>query len=412
MAILRWISGAQSVTDVWTLTLSGTVTSQTYTITIGSKTITYTAGGADTHAIIFAALLASWNSTSTPAPAEFKELIATGGVTNLVLTGRVSGRPHTISFTTGGGATATATNTTAATGPNFRNNGANWTGGSAPANGDTLVFDSGNVSCKYGFTAALTTLTTLINPGYGGTIGLPDVNTDGAPYHEYRSTSYTQEGGTLVVNSSNVSLVRAYFGTTVATVRVLQTGQRIDPNAPVVLLTGGAASSECDVSRGDVGLAYYAGETANFPTIKQSYISQQPSDSRIVGGTGLTWTTWTKSGGITETNSNGTTFTQDPNSGPTTVMAGLITTINDNGGPFYYNSTGTPATINIRNDGVFSFDSDPRSVTVTNPINMYGPNAFLRDNQKRVNSGVLSVVTVGTPFQNIQHGVSNTISVT
>jgi hypothetical protein len=412
MATLRWISGAQSVTNVWTLTLSGTVTSQTYTITIGSKTITYTADGSATQAIIFAALLASWNSTSNPAPAEFKELIATGGVTNLVLTGRVTGRPHVVAFTTGGAATATATETTAATGPNFRNNGANWTGGAAPANGDTLVYDSGNVPCKYGFTAALTTLTTKIEPGYGGYIGLPDVNTDGLPYHEYRDTSYVQEGGTLVVNSGNVSLVRVYFGTTAFTARSLQTGQRTDPNAPVVLLTGGAASSECDVSRGDVGLAVYAGETANCPTIQMSYVSQSASDARVIGGTGLTVTTITKSGGTLELNSSVTTLTQDPNGGTTTIQAGSVTTLNVNGGTVVYNSTGTLATANVRNDGVLDFNQDPRGKTITNPINAYGPNAFVKDSQKNVNSGVLSLVTVGTPLANIDHSVSNTISLT
>ena len=412
MATLRWIAGAKLVTDVWTLTLSGTVTSQTYTITIGSRTITYVSGGASTVAQILAALLALWNSVSEPAPPEFKELTATGGVTDIVLTGRVTGRPHVVSFTASGLATIASTNTVAASGPNFRNVGANWTGGSAPANGDTLVYDSGNVPCKYGMSAALTTLTTKIEPGYSGTIGLPDTNTDGGAYREYRTASYTQEGGNLTVNSPNVSLVRAAFGTTAFTARVIQTGRRLDGNIPVVLFTGGAASSECNVSRGDVGLAFFAGETCTCPTIRVSYISQQASDAKVICGTGLTTTTITKSGGTLELNGNATTITQDVKGGATTIQAGAFTTINVNGGKLAYNSTGTATTINVRNDGEVSFEGDPRGKTLTNPINVYGASAMVRDGAKSVNSGVLSLVLVGTPVSNITHGLSNTVSLT
>jgi len=408
MATKRWVGGAQSVKDVWTLTLSGTVTSQTYTITIGTKSISYTAGGADTQAVIFAALLAMWNSTTSPVPPEFKELTATGGVTNLVLTGTVTGRPSVVSFTTGGGATATATNTIPASGPSFFNVAANWSGGVAPANSDILVFDSGSVPCKYGLSSTLTGVTVQVNPGYSGTIGLTDVNSDGNSYHEYRTTSLTLDGGTLVCNSPNIRLCRLAFGTTLATVRVLNSGQRLDPNAPAVLITGGAVSSECDVTRGDVGLAFYAGETANFPTLKIGYVTQQQSDARVYGGVGLTVTTITKTGGDLTLNSNATTITQGPNGGTLTVAAGAVTTLNANGGSVVYNSTGTLGTLNIRNDGAVSFDADPRGVTVTNTINMYGPSARLKDNQKRVSSGVLTVATTGTPAGNIEHDVTNT----
>jgi hypothetical protein len=98
--------------------------------------------------------------------------------------------------------------------------------------------------------------------------------------------------------------------------------------------------------------------------------------------------------------------------GTTTIQAGAFTTINLNGGKLAYNSTGTAATINVRNDGDLSFEGDPRGKTITNPINVYGASAMVRDGAKSVNSGVLSLVLVGTPVGNITHGLSNTVSLT
>jgi hypothetical protein len=211
-----------------------------------------------------------------------------------------------------------------------------------------------------------------------------------------------------VVDSPNVSLCRVAFGSTLATVRVLQTGQRLDATIPVVLVTGGAASSECDVTRGDVGLAFFADETANFPTLKLGYVTQKNSDARVVGGTGLTVTTITKSGGQLTTNSNVTTLTQGPEGGSLVVAAGTVGTLNANGGSVLYNSTGTITTLNVRNDADVSFDADPRAVTITNTINMYGPSCRLRDNQKRVNAGVLTVATTGVETGQIEHDLTNT----
>lgn len=407
MSTLRWVGGAQSVKDVWTLTLSGTVTSQTYTITIGTKTLTYTAGGSDTVAIILTALLNAWNSTTSPAPAEFKEYTATGGVTSLVLTANVSGKPGTIAFATGGSASPVSTNTVPASGPNFFNVGANWSGGVAPANSDTVVFDSGSVACRYGLSTVLTGVIVQVNPGYSGTIGLPDLNTDGNSYHEYRTTKLTLDGGTLVVNSPGITRCNVAFGSTLATVRILQVGQRVDANTPVVLVTGGAASSECDVTRGDIGLAFFAGETANFPTIKMSYVNNQASDAKVYGGVGLTVTTITKTGGTLVLNSNVTTLTQGPDGGDTTIQAGTVGTLNANGGTVAYNSTGTLTTLNLHNDAAVTFDSDPRAVTVTNAITMTGPACSIRDNQKRINSGVLTLTLTDVDLGQIEHGSSN-----
>ena len=150
MATKRWLGNANAIADLWTVSLSGTVVSQTYTMTINSKSITYAAGSTDTVSNILAALQSVWSSISPSPPVEFTELTATAlpaGVpyTSLTLTGNTLGKPSTISVSTSGAATFSIAHTTSATGPNDFTNGANWSGGSAPANSDTLVFDDGSI---------------------------------------------------------------------------------------------------------------------------------------------------------------------------------------------------------------------------------------------------------------------------
>src|SRR5262249_8993955 len=156
----------------------------------------------------------------------------------------------------------TIANTTPATGPNDFKNSQNWSTGTAPANSDVLVFDNGTVPCKYGLSTTLTGLVISIELGYSGGIGLPNINNDGnTPYAEYRPTSLTISGGTLTVNATGVTRANFAFGANTSTVRVLNNGSRPDKYVPVVLLTGGNGSSELDISKGDVGVAFYQGTT-------------------------------------------------------------------------------------------------------------------------------------------------------
>lgn len=415
MATLRWIGNAAAVNDLKTVSLSGTVTSQTYTFTINSKTITYAAGGSDTVTIILAALTAAWNASTIPEAMEMTAaaLPVGGPYTSMTLTGDVAGRPSTVSVGTSGGATFSIATTTAGTGPNDFANGQNWSGGSAPANNDTLVFDNGSIACKYNLGTSLTGITVSVEPGYSGAIGLPLINADGATqYAEYRTTSMTLTGGTVTVNSPTITRCNLAFGANTATVRILNSGQRPDPNVPVVLVIGGNSSSAIDITKGDVGIAYYAGTTATFPAVNSTFATNERGDVRLAIGTGATLTTVSKNGGSLVTNSNVTTLTQGPAGGSLIVAAGAVTTLNVQGGICNYNSTGTLGTPHVSNDGFLDFDQDSRPKTVTNTIQVYGDKAAVQDNQKVVNSGVLTVKANQTTTINVGHGSNNTMTFT
>lgn len=413
MATKRWLGNAAAVTDLWTLSLSGTVASQTYTMTVNNKNVTYVAGPSDTVSTIFAGLAAAWAASAIP---EFQELTAAalpigGPFTSMTLTQNLAGRPSAISVSTSGAATFSIANTTPATGPNFFDNAQNWSGGVAPANSDTLVFDNGSVACCYNINSSLTGVTLNVNPGYSGTIGLPFINASGnVAYAEYRTTSLTLAGGTAVVNAPSCQQCNLAFGANTTTVRVLATGQRLTSSIPPLLIIGGNSSSILDVTKGDVGVAYYLGQTAQFPTVNTGYATNANADVTMTLGAGCTLTTITKNGGSITVSANATTITQGVSGGSVTLTdAVTVTTINAYGGTVNLNSTGTIGTINLYGSATLTADGDPRGKTITNNINCFAPSVTVIDNAKSINGGTLSLNTEGTTTVNVQHGGNTTI---
>ena len=417
MTIKRWIGNAPAIVDVWTITLSGTVTSQTYTVTINSKVLTFVAGISDTVDSVLGGLVSAWNSLAPLPPPEFQELTASGfpaagPFTSIRLTQDVSGRPTSITVGTTGGATFSIANTTPATGPNDFANPLNWSDGVAPVNADTLVFDNGNIPCKYNLGTTLTGISLAIDPGYSGEIGLPLLNQDNpsTAYSEYRTTSLTLSGGTVVVNSGKIGRCNLDFGANPTTLRVLDTGQRIDPETPVVLITGGDASSELSINRGDVGLAFFQGQTATMPLIRTAYTAQPLSDVNLTIGSGAVLTTLTKNGGRLTSRAGATTINQELLGGTLTLSdAAAVTTLNVFGGTAVISTTGTIDTINLYSNAVLDVDQDPRPRTVTNAINVHSKDVSIRDNQKVINSGTLSLNTHGAVSVHVEHGANTTM---
>ncbi len=406
-----------AISDVWAVSLSGTVTSQTYSITINGKSITYTASGTDTVGSVLGALISAWNASSI---AEFMELTATGlpsagPYTSLRLTGVTAGLPSTISASTTGGATFSIANTVPATGPNDFKNVRNWSGGVAPGSSDHLVFDSGSVACLYGLNTTLTGVSLTIQSGYSGTIGLPAIHgnsTSSSTYSEYRPLALTLAGGTVVINSPAINRCNLAFGANLTDLRILATGRRIDSSVPAVLIVGGDSSSVLNLVSGDVGLAFYDGDTATFGTVNQTYSSNQSSDTRLTCGSGVALTTINKSGGTLSISSNLTTLIQGQRGGVTTIHDGAIGLLDVQGGTIIVNTTGTIDTIDVANDGVVNFDGDPRPKTVTNPIQCFGEKWSILDNQKVVNSGTLTVQLNRGVAMNAQHGAGSLVALT
>ena len=373
MATRRWRGDAVPVADVWTITPGGTIGTETFTMTINGKDVTYTAQSGDTVALVVAGLVAAWNNSTIP---EFAEATAVNSTTHATITMDAAGVPMVVTCTASGSATLTPSNTTAATGPNFFSNADNWTGGAVPVDGDTVVFDSGGVSCKYGISqSALTPAAFTVTMGFTGEIGLPESNVSvGGTYREYRTKFLTWCDSGDATNTSvrigdgvgsGSGRLRLSFNTGRVTGMILNSGQRTDEGEPAITIQGSNANSEWNVLRGDVGFAFYAGESTQMATLRVGYIDNPIGDARVECGADLATLTLVElSGGETALRSAVTTLSMW--AGICSQYAGAVATLSIDGGTYYPKGTSTVTTLNLGSGGNFDRRQDARDMTITN----------------------------------------------
>lgn len=195
MATKYWVGRAASVAQVTKVVFSSIVSTNTYTVTINGKSVSITATSTSLGDLIDA-LVNAWNSSAEP---EHREMTAARredpSLSGLQLTANTAGVPITVtaSATTG---TATVTQPTAASGPNFWNVAANWSGGTLPVAADDLIVEDSSVSILYGLTDTNNYASLTVNSSFTGTIGLPEVNA--SQYPEYRTQYLTLGTGSAI----------------------------------------------------------------------------------------------------------------------------------------------------------------------------------------------------------------------
>jgi hypothetical protein len=198
MAIKQWIGGAQAVKQTSTITIGGTAaTSDTFKVTVGYASITYTVSGTTDSATIAAGLLALINATD--APSEYRDAVWSVSTNVITAVSAVAGVPFDISVSKVSVSGTIGTSTAiAATGPNYLDDAANWSGGTLPSTSDTLVFE-GSVSALYGFSEEGPFAEIQVPASYQGNIGLSAVNVRG--YREYRPTHCPWKTDKLIIGS-------------------------------------------------------------------------------------------------------------------------------------------------------------------------------------------------------------------
>lgn len=407
MATKRWTGNALAVKQVTTIAVTGTwATNDTATITINGKDLTVTVGAAVTVAGVVAAIVAAINATSATDGVigtesrnvggqeipELTEVVASGSTSPITLTAVDAGKPFTVTTsetTAGDGELGDPSNTTAATGPNHWDNADNWSTGSLPADTDDVVIDTGDISILYGLDQGAITLTSLtVTAGFTGTIGLPELNVDSTTntYREYRSR-YLTLGNAADANPTAITIgegdgngsgrIKLDSADSQVTLNVLGTGTRLESAVPSLLWKGTHASNVVNVTRGQVGVAQYAGETATVATLRVGFVNNQAGDSIVYCGSGTTLTTVNQTGGILTTNSNVTTVNQT--GGELIHQAGTLGTLNCDAGEVRYLSTGTLTTANVGSGGTLDFRRDMRGRTVTN-CNLYEGSSYFDPN--------------------------------
>jgi len=246
-----------------------------FTLTMGGKSVSYTAAAA-TVADVTAGLASGVNSSAIP---EFSEIVATDEATRILLTTRTPGKPFAVTgdATDGGSAdtqTLAISEITPSSGPEHWDTAANWTAGAVPADGDDVIIGHTNASIRYGLDQSGVTLASLSVAGvYEGEIGLPAVavGENGAAYFQFRDR-FLKIGAdaALIGDGEGLGAARILLDLDAAdaAITVEKTAQPLSGAAVTLQNTGAAAT--LSVERGSVATGQPGDEAASFATIRQT----------------------------------------------------------------------------------------------------------------------------------------------
>lgn len=381
-----YVGLAPSTAQVSTLTFGTYDAATTRYVTIGGTSIS----AVDSGGTLTAALTALKNLLNASTNVWFSQITWSSTATTIVGTADTAGVPFVVSGSVSGG-TGTyggTVVTTANSCPADWSVAANWSGGAVPVNGDDVTIDntySGNIA--WGLAQSAVTLNSLtISKSWTGLLGLntsvftttADGNTTVATINEYRqaylaisSTNPMSVGASaqIVGTASGSGRIMIDIGSVASqTVQILGTkSTATDSGKPAVRILANSASATILVrsSPGGVGLAM--DKPTETTTIGSLYVSDVSTASKVISGSGVTWTTWEQTGGQNVIQSAGTTLNAKGGT-VSTEGSGALTTINAyTGSTVTSNSSGTITNLNLYGGTVdFTRSSKARTVTNTN----------------------------------------------
>jgi hypothetical protein len=362
-------------------------------LTINGKNLTLTVGTTATTTQIASDLTVMVNGGSANGDevrsetgnnvGEFARITAAASGSTVTLTGDDKGVPFTVSVsetTAGDGSLANLLTDVAATGPHHFDDADNWSGDAVPADGDDIIFDSGNVDCLYGIAqSSVTPAALVVTRGYSGRIGLPEKNEDEAelPYDEYRQ-QYLQLGNAADATITTIRIgdgsgagsgrIKLDSGDGQIVLNIFHSGQREDISIPALLWKGTHAANVVNVNRGDVGIAFYRGEVSHVATLRVGFIENAAADSAVVCGAGVDLgdAQLDISGGTLAIDSATGSGVIDMLDGELTVLSGDHAEINIDGGVCYYRSTDALSNARIGGGASLDLTRDNQGRTVAN----------------------------------------------
>lgn len=262
--------------------------------------------------------------------------------------------------------------------------------------GDDVYFTNSTISCWYNIGAnvangysihggyngsnymALNSLT--IDSTFTGRIGLPEFNTTG--YQEYRPLALEINGP-----PSGAMTIKIGFGTGSCSPFInLDTGtSQIDmvvngmaastAATPSLLWVGMNSSSEIDLFKGSMGIAFNPGDLAQVGTLRQAYQTNPRSDTTLVVGAGCsTITNFYKNGGDTLLSCSVTTLTGK--AGTITQDGGGVTTLDLENCSYTSKSTGALGTVKVTAGGKFDRSQDSRALSI-GTLSLYAGATYL-----------------------------------
>ena len=308
MTTTYWNPNAQYVAQSVTITVTAVVTGGTLTVTINSKSITYTCLSTDTTnsaAIGLAALL-----NSRTAPPEFQAISWSASSTVITGSADVPGTPFTLTKSQAGGATCNLATAQVNVSPNDVNNPSNWLrngSASVPQNGDDVIVANSAFSLLWNLSSLAGVLFNSFTryQSFTGRIGLPSSNPLG--YIEYQPT-YFQFGSNVpllpivcgVGAGNGPTLERYNTGTYNASLTALAAGNASDTYS--IRFLGSGNNNQINTNGVSVAVAMLPGETASLA------IGNSNTGGALDCGVGCSFTGTGGAGTLTLTGGNSTLF--------------------------------------------------------------------------------------------------------
>ena len=373
-ATIRWEGNAIAVAQETKFTPGNVEIGDKFTLTAtgldGSEaSVSYIAEAA-TVADVTAGLEEAWNESTDVL---MTAVTASDETTYLLLTADTAGIAFEVdSSTLNGGSTDDQTLTEAAvtanTGPHNWDNGDNWSGDSIPggASGQDVYIENSDVDIWYGLdqsgiSNALDSLN--IDQSFTGAIGSDGVGGYSADYLQIKTSALKIGYHIGAQNLTGSGRLKIDLGSTACTVNVYNSGSPADTDKPSIRLKANTASTNVNVLKGSVGIAFESSETSTVGTVKSLYTTNRTTDVDLFIGSGVTITTLRQTGGDVYLGAGLTTATIEGGTLETNG-SGAITTFNCEGGSVESNSTGTITTLNITG-GTIDFTATEESRTVT-----------------------------------------------
>lgn len=269
--------GATGTSEVQEITLTGTPTGGTFTLTYSGQTtstIAYNAAPSVVQAALEALSNIADGDVAVTGPPGGPYVVTYQG--NLIYLDVVQLTGDGSSLTAGAGdETIALTSIVTPTGPNWYSEANNWTGGAVPSSGDTILFESNDVDCLYGINASVPqNMTIRVLGSYTGKIGLPVWNSLG--YYEYRDARLCIGSGsgtvTLAVGQGDgdgSTRLRFNTGAATTTIDVFKTDQADDDTTRAFDWIG-TGTNTVRVHDGQCAIAPYDAEAATVATLTVS----------------------------------------------------------------------------------------------------------------------------------------------
>lgn len=385
MATIFWRGDAPALAQVSDYQFGGTwEADDSITLTINGKTVTVVAGSA-TIATIVSNIVSAFNSLNAEIYPEFAEITASVSPTGsayLRLTADEPGKPFAITVTTtesGGGAADSQTIGSeiivqASRGPSHADDPLNYSGGSLPANSDTLVVTDSSASLLYGLgsLSSVTLDALLINQSFSGDIGLPEYDADN-DYYQYRERYLCVSATSVVIGAGEgqgSGRIRLNLGSNQTSVVVQNSGQSSQFGRRSIAIKGTHADNEINILKGSVDIAPDQGSASTFKTVRVSYVDNPSGDVDARIGSNVTLTNVVQQGGTLVLQSDTTTLVV--REGTCVLQDGEHTSIDCTGGTIDWRTTGEVTALSASNCTIdLSKDPRPKNFAAAGIIELY-----------------------------------------